>query len=237
MVNWVSSGSLLLGPRLPEIWLRPEFSQGHHSLLKSQSLQTNKQSLQTNKTSITCFHPPRSKYNVPDVLTFLPCMPSCFGCVQLFVTQWTVAYQAPLSMGFFRQNTGVGCHALHHGIFSTRAQTYVSYISCIAGIFLTTESLGRPQCFFLLSQQLKSSSNTSLKIERKKGKKTTSSKHLAETVKPKPIILCLGPSQNLPHIYLVSHFTLTFHFSGILAQAGNAGNLWGRGINLFIPLP
>ena len=26
-----------------------------------------------------------------------------FSCVRLFVTPWTVAYQAPPSMGFFRQ--------------------------------------------------------------------------------------------------------------------------------------
>ena len=25
---------------------------------------------------------------------------------------WTVAHQAPLTMGFFRKNTGVGCHVL-----------------------------------------------------------------------------------------------------------------------------
>ena len=31
------------------------------------------------------------------------CMPSCFSCVQLFETPWTVAHQAPLSMGFSRQ--------------------------------------------------------------------------------------------------------------------------------------
>ena len=30
-------------------------------------------------------------------------MPSCFIRVQLFVTLWTVAHQAPLSMGFPRQ--------------------------------------------------------------------------------------------------------------------------------------
>ena len=30
-------------------------------------------------------------------------MQSCFSCVQLFETLWTVAYQAPLSMGFSRQ--------------------------------------------------------------------------------------------------------------------------------------
>ena len=30
-------------------------------------------------------------------------MLSCFSCVQLFVTLWTVACQAPLPMGFSRQ--------------------------------------------------------------------------------------------------------------------------------------
>ena len=30
-------------------------------------------------------------------------MLSHFSCVQLFATPWTVAHQAPLSMGFFRQ--------------------------------------------------------------------------------------------------------------------------------------
>ena len=40
--------------------------------------------------------------------------------VQLFVTLWTVALQAPLSMGFSRKNTEVGCHALLQGIFPTQ---------------------------------------------------------------------------------------------------------------------
>ena len=31
------------------------------------------------------------------------CMLSHFSCVQLFVTPWTVAHQAPLSMGLSRQ--------------------------------------------------------------------------------------------------------------------------------------
>ena len=30
-------------------------------------------------------------------------MQNCFSCVQFFVTPWTVACQAPLSMGFSRQ--------------------------------------------------------------------------------------------------------------------------------------
>ena len=36
------------------------------------------------------------------------CMLSCFSHVWLFVTPWTVTYQAPLSMGFSRQEYGSG---------------------------------------------------------------------------------------------------------------------------------
>ena len=40
---------------------------------------------------------------------------SCFSCVQLFATLWTVAHQAPLSWDFPGKNTGVGCHFLIQG--------------------------------------------------------------------------------------------------------------------------
>ena len=38
-------------------------------------------------------------------------MLNCFSCVQLFVTPWTVARQAPLSMGFSKQEywSGLPC--------------------------------------------------------------------------------------------------------------------------------
>ena len=45
------------------------------------------------------------------------CVLSRFSRVQLFATLWTVACQAPLSMGFSRQ---VGCHALLQEIFSNQ---------------------------------------------------------------------------------------------------------------------
>ena len=48
------------------------------------------------------------------------CVLSCFSHVRLFVTLWTVAHQAPLSMCFSRQDTGVGCHSLLQGIFLTQ---------------------------------------------------------------------------------------------------------------------
>ena len=41
------------------------------------------------------------------------------------------------------KNTGVGCHALLQGIFPTRDQNHISYTSCIAGGFFTTEPLGK----------------------------------------------------------------------------------------------
>ena len=37
-----------------------------------------------------------------------------------FATPWTVAHQAPLSMGFSRKNTGGSCHFLLQGIFPTQ---------------------------------------------------------------------------------------------------------------------
>ena len=40
--------------------------------------------------------------------------------VHLFVTPWTVACQAPLSMEFPGKNTGVGCHFILQGIFPTQ---------------------------------------------------------------------------------------------------------------------
>ena len=44
---------------------------------------------------------------------------SCFSRVQLFVTPWTVAHQAPLSVGFPRQECWSGCCAVHQQIFLT----------------------------------------------------------------------------------------------------------------------
>ena len=45
---------------------------------------------------------------------------SCSVVSDSLQTPWTVALQAPLSMGFSRQNTGVDCHFLLQWIFPTR---------------------------------------------------------------------------------------------------------------------
>ena len=45
---------------------------------------------------------------------------SRFSCVSLFVTPWTAVHQAPLSMGFSRQEYWSGFHALLQGLFPTQ---------------------------------------------------------------------------------------------------------------------
>ena len=68
------------------------------------------------------------RYCLRGALVNVCCVLSHFSHVQLFVTLWIVALQAPLSMGFSRKNTGVGCHV---SALPPRDQTcffYVSYI-------------------------------------------------------------------------------------------------------------
>ena len=43
-----------------------------------------------------------------------------FSRVRLFATPWTVAYQAPPSMGFSSKSAGVDCYFLLQGIFPTQ---------------------------------------------------------------------------------------------------------------------
>ena len=54
----------------------------------------------------------------------VPCLHAgLLSFVQLFVTPRTVAFQAPLSMGFLRQNTGLSCHFLLQGISPTQGSS------------------------------------------------------------------------------------------------------------------
>ena len=48
------------------------------------------------------------------------CVLSCFSCVQLFATLGTVACQAPLSMGFSRQEYWSGLSFPSPGVFLTQ---------------------------------------------------------------------------------------------------------------------
>ena len=73
------------------------------------------------------------------------CMLSCFSCVQLFSTPWSVACQVPLSMGFSRQEhwSGLPCPPL--GDLLDPGTEPVSLLSpTLAGRFFTTEPPGKP---------------------------------------------------------------------------------------------
>ena len=48
-------------------------------------------------------------------MTHVACCP-----VQLFMTPWTVKCQAPLSIGFSKNNAEMGCHFLLQGIYLTQ---------------------------------------------------------------------------------------------------------------------
>ena len=58
------------------------------------------------------------------------CALSCFSPVCLFATLWTIARQAPLSMGFSRQDYWSGCHVLLQGVLLTQGLN-LGHISCI----------------------------------------------------------------------------------------------------------
>ena len=48
------------------------------------------------------------------------CVLGLFSCIRLCATAWTVAHQAPLSMGFSRQEYWSGLPCLLQGIFPTQ---------------------------------------------------------------------------------------------------------------------
>ena len=76
--------------------------------------------------------------------------------VQLFVTQWTVARQAPLSVGIFQARILEWVAiSLSRGSSRPRDQTPDSCVSCIVGEFFTAKRSGMPhvECFSLILQR------------------------------------------------------------------------------------
>ena len=69
---------------------------------------------------------------------------SHFSHVWVFATLWTIACQAPLSMGFSRQEYWEGCHALLQGIFPIQVLNPSLTSPALAGRFLTLAPLGKP---------------------------------------------------------------------------------------------
>ena len=66
------------------------------------------------------------------------CVLSRFSCVQLFATLWTIACQAPLSMGFSRQEYLSGLPCLPPEDLPNPGIEPTSHVSTLAGGFFTT---------------------------------------------------------------------------------------------------
>ena len=74
------------------------------------------------------------------------CVLSCFSCVQLFATLWTVAHQTPLSLGFSRQEYWSGLPCPPPGDIPDQGIKLMSaYISSVGLAFSSPSALPYPR--------------------------------------------------------------------------------------------
>ena len=66
------------------------------------------------------------------ILIFILILLSCFSCVQLFVTPWTVAHQASLSMEFSRQEYWSGLPFPSPGDLINPGIKPMTHVSCMS---------------------------------------------------------------------------------------------------------
>ena len=80
-------------------------------------------------------------FNIECMVRECACLLSCFSRVQLCATPWTVAHQAPLSMGFSRQEYWSGLPCPPPGDLPIPGMEPVSLMStALAGGFFTTSA-------------------------------------------------------------------------------------------------
>ena len=79
------------------------------------------------------------------------CVLSCFSHAQLFAILWTVARQAPLSMGFSRQEYGNGLSCTLPQALPDPGTEPLSHNSCISRqVSLPLALPGKPHSYYLL---------------------------------------------------------------------------------------
>ena len=94
----------------------------------------------------------KEEKNIIHSLLLCVCMLSCLIPVWFFVTLWTIACQAPLSIGFSRQEYREWVAIpFSRGSSQQKDWTHVSYISCITGEFFTTSATYGPSFLALSS--------------------------------------------------------------------------------------
>ena len=74
-------------------------------------------------------------------IVYMQLLLSRFSHVWLFVTPWMIAHQAPLSIGFSRQDHWSGLPFPPPGDLPPKDQTHISYVSWVASRFLTTSAI------------------------------------------------------------------------------------------------
>ena len=96
---------------------------------------------QTFLSLITASAPSVGPGQVHRQLSWHACMPSCFSRVRLFATLWTIACQAPLSMGFSRQEywSGLPC-PLSGDLLDPGIEPATLPSLALAGRFFTTRA-------------------------------------------------------------------------------------------------
>ena len=100
------------------------------------------------------------------------CMLSLSNCVRLCVTPWTVASQAPLSMGFPRQEFWGGLPCLPLGIFLTQGlKSHLLYLLHWQASSLPLVPLGKHSHYSLTSNRSWKSNTFSLRFHPRTGKK------------------------------------------------------------------
>ena len=145
-------------------------------------------------------------------------MLSRFSRVQLSVTLWTTAFQAPLSMGFSRQEYWNGLPCPPPGDLPDSGIEPVSCISCIAGGFLTAKDpqnsklVSRFGWLYLLETTLTKARQESNCESRGEGELKHSSEVSPLPSSPAPRRFP-GIPGNLPrrHRHCLHHVLISFH--------------------------
>ena len=92
---------------------------------------------------------PLSLWKSPEHTRCSRCRCVCvISCVPLFVTPWTVIHQAPLSMGFAKQEHWSGLSFIFPGDLANPRIKPLS--PALAGRFFTAEPPEKPHIFYLL---------------------------------------------------------------------------------------
>ena len=68
-----------------------------------------------------------------------------FSRVRLFAAPWTVSHQDTPSVRGILQDTAVGCHALHQGIFPTQGSNLCLTSPALGGRFFITSATWEAQ--------------------------------------------------------------------------------------------